>query len=437
MRTVSVPSAATSCPTEPTRERNRKLCYNSGTFGTMPTHHLESRAPVKERIQKLMSQLGIASRRNAEDMIEHGRVRINGKLAKLGDQADPDVDTLEVDGRRINLEAPAKIYIALHKPKNVVTTNASHRSDDRQTIRDLVPHEGHLFAIGRLDADSEGLIVLTNDGELAQKLSHPRYQHTKTYKVVVQGLPRDEVVQRWQRGVMLEEGTTSPASVRILKGAADQSTLRIVMTEGKKRQIRRVALLLGHPVKRLIRTRIGMLDIGTLKPGEWRELTPKDVSALSTPSPELKTIKQIAGKRKRYGDRPFDPEARPGRRARPMREETEPAPKRPPRGFLTDETSAEGYESDRKPMRRGPGKPSMPSDEAEKPARRGKPLSSADTSGGRRPRTGKADREETAKKDGRTGRPGKRRGRPAPNNPHARRHPKPGSKRSTKRGNES
>jgi len=245
---------------------------------------------VKERVQKLMAMAGIASRRASEVMIEQGRVRINGKLAKLGDQADPETDVIEVDGRRLKLEPDKKIYIAVNKPKNVVTTNVRHRGDERPTIMDLVPHTGHLFTIGRLDADSEGLVVLTNDGDLAHRLSHPRFQHTKTYKVIVEGLPSAETIQKWQSGVNLDDGKTAPASVRILKGATDLSTLRIVMTEGKKRQIRRVAALLGHRVRRLVRTRIGMLELGNLRPGEWRELTPKEVRDLATPSPEIKQL---------------------------------------------------------------------------------------------------------------------------------------------------
>ena len=304
--------------------------------------------------------------------MEHGRIRINGKLAQVGDQIDTETDTLEVDGRRIRLDTPNKIYIAINKPKNVITTNLGHRGDNRQTILDLVPHEGHLFTIGRLDVDSEGLVVLTNDGALAQKLSHPRYQHTKTYKVIVQGLPKAEAIEKWQTGVMLEEGMTGPASVRIVKGANDLTTLRIVMTEGKKRQIRRVGQILGHPVKRLVRTRIGMLDLGTLKPGEWRELTPKEVEELSTPSPELKAIKQLGAKRGRFGSgRSFDAEARPGRRARPAQDSAgERGPSRGPRRPGSDDMAPGGYESDRQPMRRGrPSAPGAASDDSRPPRR--------------------------------------------------------------------
>lgn len=388
-----------------------------------------------------MSQLGIASRRAAEEMIENGRVRVNGKLAKLGDQADPETDTLEIDGRRIQLATPTKIYIAIHKPRNVVSTNVGHRTDDRQTVRELIPHKGHLFAIGRLDVDSEGLIVLTNDGALAQKLSHPRYQHTKTYKVVVQGLPHAEAIERWQRGLMLEEGTTGPASVRIVRGSTEFTTLRVVMTEGKKRQIRRIAQLLGHPVKRLVRTRIGMLELGTLKPGEWRELTPKDVEALATPSPEIKTIRQIASRRARFSpERPFDPEARSGRRARSGRNADEITPTRSgrmPRGYSTEDTAPGGYESDRKPMRRGPGKPSPVDRDAERPSRRPGDETAAERGSERRPRRsepGAAADKPRGRRKPPTGRPAGKGGRPNTSGGPARRPTvKRGPKRSPKR----
>jgi 23S rRNA pseudouridine2605 synthase len=238
-----------------------------------------------------MSQANLGSRRACEEMIERGRVRVNGKVAHLGDQGDPETDVIEVDGTRLNLKQQQKIYIALNKPKNIVSSNVTHKDDERRTVRQLVPVEGHLYTIGRLDADSEGLVVLTNDGELTNKLTHPRFQHTKTYKVVVQGLPTAETIEQWQNGIELEDGMTSPAHVRITKGSTELTTLRIVMTEGKKRQIRRIASVLGHPVRRLVRTHIGQLELGTLERGDWRHLTATDVKNLSTPAPELKLIR--------------------------------------------------------------------------------------------------------------------------------------------------
>lgn len=261
---------------------------------------------MKSRIQKLMAEADVASRRAAEELIEQGRVRVNGAVAKLGDKADPETDVIEVDGERLNFTAHNKVYFALYKPKNVLTTSVVHRGDERLTVLDLVPYRGHLFTIGRLDADSEGLVVLTNDGDLTHKLTHPRYRHTKTYKVTVKGLPSEATLNRWQDGVWLEdEGRTAPCIVSIVKGGTQASILRITMTEGKKRQIRRVALALGHPVERLVRTHIGMLSIEGLRPGEWRELTPKDVRALSTPSPVLKELS--TRRRQRRDERKSEP----------------------------------------------------------------------------------------------------------------------------------
>jgi 23S rRNA pseudouridine2605 synthase len=246
---------------------------------------------VKERVQKLMAQANLGSRRTCEEIIRNGRVRVNGQVIHLGDQADPYADVIEVDGEKLTFPE-RKTYIAFNKPKNVLSTDDPNSEDWRRTVRSYIPFEGHLFNIGRLDADSEGLMVLTNDGELANRLTHPRYRHTKTYKVVVHGLPSEDVIQRWEKGVIIEEEDgstykTAPCSVKIVDGDKAQTTLRIVMTEGKKRQIRRVAVQVGHPVKTLVRTYIGKLALGTLRSGEWRELTAKDINALKTSADEI------------------------------------------------------------------------------------------------------------------------------------------------------
>lgn len=248
---------------------------------------------MKERVQKLMAQANLGSRRACEEIIRQGRVRVNGSVIHLGDQADPYSDIIEVDGEKIAFP-DRKVYIAFNKPKNVLSTDDPHDGDMRHTVRYYIPHEGHLFNIGRLDADSEGLMVLTNDGELANQLTHPRYRHSKTYRVVVRGLPGEEAIKQWERGIQLEEEdgstfVTAPCSVKLQDGDKRESVLRIVMTEGKKRQIRRVASTLGYPVKSLVRTQIGKLMLGTLRPGEWRELTAKDLAALKTSSEELPT----------------------------------------------------------------------------------------------------------------------------------------------------
>jgi pseudouridine synthase len=233
---------------------------------------------MEERLQKLISQAGIASRRTAEDLIRQGRVTVNGKVAALGAKADLTRDEVRVDGEP--LAAPKFVYYLLNKPRNVVSSNKSLPGDRRKLVRELVPHEGHLFSVGRLDAESEGLILLTNDGELADKLMHPRYGHTKTYEVLIAGAPSQKTLDAWRNGVVVDGERTAPARVRVIEQRPDDTRLQIVMREGRKRQIRRVAETLGHQVKRLVRTKIEFLEIGHLKPGQWRELSPREVKLL-------------------------------------------------------------------------------------------------------------------------------------------------------------
>lgn len=249
---------------------------------------------MKERVQKLMAQAGYGSRRACEEYIEQGRVRVNGEVITLGDKADPKTDTVEVDGQRLNIVQQKRRYIALNKPLNVLSTSKPSPKDDRRTVYDLVPADERLFMVGRLDAESEGLIILTNDGDLANRLSHPRYNHTKTYRVVVHGLPSKETIRQWEEGVFLEdEGRTAPCSVQLKRGDKQYSTLQIVMIEGRKRQIRRVASQLGHPVHKLVRTHIGTCSLGGLRPGEWRDLTAGDLQALKSRAPEYNQIRKI------------------------------------------------------------------------------------------------------------------------------------------------
>lgn len=234
---------------------------------------------AEERIQKLISQAGITSRRAAEQYIREGRVTINGRIAQLGEKADLTRDTVKVDGEP--LKAPAQyVYYLLNKPRGVLSTNKPLPQDKRRIVRDLVPYKGHLFTVGRLDADSDGLILLTTDGELANRLMHPRYQHTKTYEVLVEGRPTRQTLENWRQGIDLDDKKTAPAKVRVVQEHPDGTLLHIVMTEGRNRQIRRVATQLGYPVKRLTRIKIDFLEIGHLKPGQWRELTATEVRQL-------------------------------------------------------------------------------------------------------------------------------------------------------------
>jgi 23S rRNA pseudouridine2605 synthase len=233
---------------------------------------------MEERLQKLMAQAGLGSRRDCEELIASGRVVVNGKRAELGQKADPSVDRILVDG--VPLKAPeAYQYIALYKPRNVLTTVEA--PDPRPTVRDLVPLPGTLYPVGRLDVDSEGLVLLTNDGDLANRLTHPRYEHEKEYKVLVARRPDDEQLETWRRGVVLEDGhRTLPAQVIFLSAFGQGAWLKVILREGRKRQIREIGFMIGLPVVRIIRLRISTLRLGRLKPGEWRPLTPEEISEL-------------------------------------------------------------------------------------------------------------------------------------------------------------
>lgn len=233
---------------------------------------------MEDRLQKLLSHAGYGSRRACEEFIVAGRVYVNGKVATLGQKADLAVDKVTLDGKALP-KAEALVYIALYKPRNVLS--ASEGQDDRQIVRDLISLEGHLYPVGRLDYDSEGLILMTNDGELTNKLTHPRYGHEKEYRVLVARRPDEKQLIAWQRGVVLEDGDkTAPAEVNFLSASGKGAWIRVVMGEGKKRQIREVGRLLGLPVVKIIRLRIGTLKLGSLKPRQWRYLTADEISDL-------------------------------------------------------------------------------------------------------------------------------------------------------------
>jgi 23S rRNA pseudouridine2605 synthase len=232
---------------------------------------------MKERLQKILARAGLGSRRGSEELIVQGRVTVNGQRAELGQKADLAVDRVMVDGQP--LAAPEQlIYVLLHKPRGVVSSLAPQ--GDRQTVRQLVDLEERLYPVGRLDVDSEGLILLTNDGELADYLTHPRYEAEKEYRVLVKGEPDPERLDAWRRGVVLEGERTAPAQVSRGERAPTGTWLRIVMHEGRKHQIRDIGKLLGLPVLRLVRVRLGSLRLGNLPPGEWRHLTSGEVTLL-------------------------------------------------------------------------------------------------------------------------------------------------------------
>ena len=232
---------------------------------------------MEERLQKILARANYGARRKCEELIIGGRVTVNGQVAILGQKADPDSDDIRVDGNMLRLES--LVYIILHKPKNILSDGAD-ASSDTPTARDLVPLPGHLYPVGRLDLRSEGLLLMTNDGDLANLLTHPRYEHSKEYHVAVEGQPDSEVLEAWRQGVMLDGQRTAPAEVTVLERAPKQTLLKVVLREGRKRQIRKVAASLGFPVRHLIRTRIGPIELGNLKPGEWRYLRSGEVKLL-------------------------------------------------------------------------------------------------------------------------------------------------------------
>ncbi|ERT05048.1 pseudouridine synthase family protein [Lyngbya aestuarii BL J] len=244
---------------------------------------------MDERLQKIMATWGIASRRQAEQMILAKRVRVNGNIAHLGQKANPSSDDIEVDGKPIKpSHRPVPIYLLLNKPIGVVSTCAD--PSRRRNVLDLLPRRLQrgqgVHPVGRLDVDSTGALLLTNDGELTFRLTHPRHHVPKTYQVWVQGHPPESVLQAWRQGVILSSRKTIPAEVRRLKQSIDSQTLlEVILFEGRNRQIRKVAEQLGYPVIKLHRSAIGSIELNPpgkpeLAPGHYRSLTPSELEFL-------------------------------------------------------------------------------------------------------------------------------------------------------------
>jgi pseudouridine synthase len=230
------------------------------------------------RLQKILSTAGVASRRAAEQLIVDGRVSVNGETVRtLGTRADPERDDIRVDGRRVR-PAARRRYILLNKPRGYVTTRRD--PEGRPTVLDLVGAREYLYPVGRLDYDSEGLLILTNDGDLAAVLTHPRHEVPRTYEARVRGVPDAHAVDRLRRGIVLDGRRTAPADVRVVHAGRQSATLELTLREGRNRQVRRMCEAVGHPVVALRRTRIGPIADDTLRPGEWRELRPSEVAAL-------------------------------------------------------------------------------------------------------------------------------------------------------------
>ena len=254
---------------------------NKNTGGKRP--QAGDREEAGERLQKILSRAGVASRRLAEDLIVQGRVQVNGRtITELGTRADPDVDEIKVDGRRIHAQR-RKRYILLNKPRGYITS----RSDPQQrpTVMDLLHGvKEYVYPVGRLDYDSEGLLLLTNDGDLAARLTHPRHEVDKVYQARVRGVPDDHALQRLEKGVTIEGRRTAPARASVVdppqNRSGDQATVELAIHEGRQRQVRKMFEAIGHPVVRLRRVRIGPIEDPAIPPGHWRELTPEEIARL-------------------------------------------------------------------------------------------------------------------------------------------------------------
>jgi 23S rRNA pseudouridine2605 synthase len=253
-----------------------------------------------ERLQKVLAHVGVGSRRAVEEMIAAGRVRVNGKRAELGRRVDPTKDVVEVDGSRVPLQTDL-VYYLLNKPVGVVTTASD--PEGRTTVLDIVDVEQRVWPVGRLDVDTEGAILLTNDGELTNMLTHPRYEFPKTYVAEAKGTVGNKVMKSLARGVELEDGMTAPAEVSVLERSAGGSLVEITIREGRNRQVRRMFDEVGHPLRRLARVAIGPVGLGHLKPGRFRRLSSEEARALYA------AVASGAGK---AGPGPGEPQGRSG-----------------------------------------------------------------------------------------------------------------------------
>jgi 23S rRNA pseudouridine2605 synthase len=229
---------------------------------------------VAERVHKVLARAGVASRRRCEELIADGRVAVNGEIVSLGAQLDARHDIVTVDGVFVPL-APDAVYYVLNKPAGVVTT--AHDPQGRPTVVELVPPEPRVVPVGRLDFDTEGLLILTNDGELTHRLTHPSFGVEKEYLAEVEGAPSRGALRQLREGIVLDDGPTAPAKVALVA----PNVVRLVIHEGRNRQVRRMCAAIGHPVQRLVRVRIGPIDVGTLSPGQWRALDRDEVRALA------------------------------------------------------------------------------------------------------------------------------------------------------------
>ena len=234
---------------------------------------------MEKRLQKILSEMGIASRRKAEDLIIEGRVIVNGMPAQVGMKADPERDYIKLDGKLLTGKKEPKVYMMFYKPRNVVTSLGDPQN--RPTVKDYLGKiKYRVYPVGRLDFDSEGLLLITNDGDFAHAVLHPSKEVPKIYEVKIDGVLEDANIQKLRRGVSIEGGRTAPAHVRKLRRLKSNSWIEVIIHEGKKRQIRRMLQKVGHHVLTLKRTRIGPIKIGSLRAGDMRELTKEELESM-------------------------------------------------------------------------------------------------------------------------------------------------------------
>jgi 23S rRNA pseudouridine2605 synthase len=229
------------------------------------------------RLQKVLAEAGIGSRRVCEELIVRGKVTVDGDVAVIGRRVDPERDAIAVDGVPVPTRAGLVHYL-LNKPRDVIST--AQDPQGRPTVVDLVPAEPRVYPVGRLDGDTEGLLLLTNDGDLTHRLTHPSFGVEKEYLAEVEGVPTRAALRQLREGVTLDDGLTAPARVALAPGGPGRSALTIVIHEGRNRQVRRMCEAIGHPVRRLVRSRIGPITDRDLAPGEWRTLTRAEVRSL-------------------------------------------------------------------------------------------------------------------------------------------------------------
>jgi 23S rRNA pseudouridine2605 synthase len=234
---------------------------------------------MQQRLQKILAKAGIASRRKAEELIKEGKVRVDGKVVtEMGTKVDPDAQDIECDGIHVAAREK-KIYILLHKPAGFLST--VHDPQGRPIVTDLLPQvKERVYPVGRLDLDTEGALLLSNDGELAQKILHPSHEVNKTYVAKVKGKPNTKKLAALSRGITLEGRKTWPADIEVLQTKPQATTIKIIIHEGRKRQVRKMFDAVGHPVLQLKRTAYGQLELGDLRPGKYRFLSPEDIKMI-------------------------------------------------------------------------------------------------------------------------------------------------------------